>query len=44
MGASKVFVDTLVTLGIGQEKKKTKRKVKRAGGYEKFWGKDWDEF
>lgn len=43
MGVSKVF-DTLETLDFGQEKKKTNSKVKRAGGYEKIFGRDWDEF
>lgn len=42
MGVSKVL-DALETLDIGQEKKKTKSKGKRAGGYEKFLGRGWDE-
>ena len=42
MGVSK-GLDALETLDIGQEKKKTKSKGKRAGGYEKFVGRGWDE-
>ena len=41
MGVSKVL-DALETLNIGQEKK-TKIKGMRAGGYEKFLGRGWDE-
>lgn len=39
MGVSKVY-DTLETLDFVREKKKTNSKVKRAGGDEKFLGRD----